>query len=94
MILRIPQDPKATFIPGQRKLEDLARLAVENSQHRGSRLTSLQKSALQDFRRVKLVPSETSTTKIADIYISIFDRLFFFGSLRQHFFTFASNAVS
>jgi hypothetical protein len=94
MILRMPRDPKTTFVPGQHKLEDLARLAVENSQHRGSRLTSLQKSALQDFRRVKLVPSETSTTKIANIYISIFDRLFFFGSLKGRISFTATGEVS
>jgi hypothetical protein len=74
----------AQLCPGQHKLEDLARLIVSNSQLRGPRLTSLQKSALKDFRRVKIVPAGTSTNEIAKIYMPIFDRLFFLGTLQGH----------
>jgi hypothetical protein len=78
----MPRKPDIGLYPGQHKLEGLARLVVKNSQIRGKYPTTLQKSALEDFRRVKLVPAGTSTYKIAKIYMPIFDRLFFFKSLR------------
>lgn len=67
--------------PGQHKLEDLARVAVKNSKNRGNSLTSMQKEALKEAGK-SIPANNVSTRDIILFYEPIFDKLFFFGSLK------------
>jgi hypothetical protein len=71
-----------SLVPGQHKLEDLARLIIRNSQNRGDKPTPLQNEALKRMSKRHIVGSGTSTRQIIQFYQPIFDKLFFLESLK------------
>jgi hypothetical protein len=82
------------LLPGQRDLNYLTKLVVENSQNRGDNLTILQQKGLQEYAKVKLVSPGTSTEELVKTYEPIFDNLYFLGSLKSRSKITASSVLS
>lgn len=81
------ENPEATFKQGRHNSRNLADLIISFSKHRGSTLSDSQNSALNSFYTKPEYDLrdhiQFSTAEVVSAYFSLFDDLFFFGSLRD-----------
>jgi hypothetical protein len=81
------ENPEATFKQGRHNSRNLADLIISFSKHRGSSLSDLQKSPLHSFYTKADYDLrdhiQFSIAKVVSVYFSLFDDLFFFGSVRD-----------